>query len=478
MHRHSVTEERIQTNDNQAPAASEQADLARANFADQYLSSEHAKQLVKWAPVAIVGLVGARYLLPEVVQCARGWFGTTGIHQTRQAGAHLTEQFGYMESPVLALRRSTAAKTTGEIPPVFSSKSLDLDKLVPPPKRIDMVSSSPMYDPEQAALFARNLRTEALPLYSETRHAYQPLAADYNQFRSLNTYDYNYWNFKGVIERWQSLVDRHAAKLTERIGIPKPKVEVGWAEGFSRGEFDPRTNAMKLDYREFLRPTKLPESIYHEITHAEQTNLVIRHLCDRLGIGQTASQAELLQLGAMARQEFQVTKGFQNDYLEQVIAIRKGQTLTPDQTKRANELAESMAKVGKDQGSYNSYQDERLREYLQELDSKPLSFTDFLEKKGYEIAPDMLSPRHNFPAVTKKFIADYKTGRGDLSRVDLNSEDLALAGFRQTLLRSLHSTNDLRRANAIAYRTSRHEVEAYEAGELTYGWRTFRPSNS
>lgn len=353
-------------------------------------------------------------------------------------------------------------------PKVFDLKDLRVDRLMSPARRLEAASASVLHDASSAQSFARSLRGEVAPLYGDLRLAYKPLAGWQRYAGALDKDVPEYAAFRQQTDRWQPVLQRHADALSARAGMPPMKVQISLEETGARGQYDLSTNVMQVNYRQLLRPSSLPEAIYHEGTHGEQLNVVVRDFADKLKIGKAASPAQLEQLGANIRSELQASGGFSADYLKQVLALRAGAPLDAAQSARAASLKEGFLRTGRFDNSFDQFQDEQFRQYLSSMPGR--SFTDFLEKE-HGAAAELLDSGLKMPTVTRKFLWDYAKGGGDLSRVDLASEQAASKGFIDTVLKVLNRNNDLRKLGAQNYRLSSQEVEAFENGYLTYGWR-------
>lgn len=353
-------------------------------------------------------------------------------------------------------------------PKVFDLKDLPVDKLLSPARRLEAASASVLHDASSAQSFARSLRGEVAPLYGDLRQAYKPLAGWQRYAGALEKDVPEYAAFKQQTDRWQPILQRHADALSARAGMPPMKVQISLEETGARGQYDLSSNVMQVNYRQLLRPSSLPEAIYHEGTHGEQLNVVVRDFADKLKIGKVASPAQLEQLGASIRRELQSETGFGDDYLKEVLALRGGAPLDGPQSARAASLKKGFLRTGKFDNAFDQFQDEQFRQYLSSMPGR--SFTDFLEKE-HRAAGDLLESGLKLPPVTRKFLWDYTKGGGDLSRVNLASEEAASKGFSDTLLKVLNRNNDLRKRGAQNYRLSPQEIEAFENGSLTYGWR-------
>ncbi len=364
--------------------------------------------------------------------------------------------------------KQAAAAGESIVPKVFDLKDLPVDKLMSPVRRAEAASASVLYDSQAAQAFARSLRGEVAPLYGDLRQAYKPLGGWQRYAGALEKDVPEYAAFKQQTDRWQPVLQRHADALAAKAGMPPMKVQISLEETGARGQYDLSTNVMQVNYRQLLRPSSLPEAIYHEGTHGEQLNVVVRDFADRLQIGKVASPAQLKELGRVIRSELKSEGGFGQDYLQQVLSLRAGVKLDASQASRATSLKDGFLRTGKFDNAFDQFQDEQFRQYLSSM--KGRSFTDFLERE-HTAAADLLDSNLKMPPVTRKFLYDYARGRGDLSRVDLASEEAASNGFSQTLLKVLNRNNETRRLGAQNYRLSPQEVEAFENGSLTYGWR-------
>lgn len=355
-----------------------------------------------------------------------------------------------------------------EIPPVFSIRSLDINAHMAPGSRASIAAGSKLYNPELASSFASGLREDSRRLFPDTFRAYMPLEPYKKIAGALDKDAPEFLHFAGQVDRWQPVLNRHANALADRVGMPRVKVNVWLDELGSRGLYDVPTNEMRVNYGELLRPRQLAETIYHEGTHAEQLNLLVRAQADKLGLPAKPLASQIDELGLTMRQNFALEQGFSSAYLDEAMHLRGGAKLTKPELERAKALRKSLASLGEGH-NIDAYEDALFRDYLSRMPRNGQGFSEFLERNP-SFASEMLDFGHGkrLPAVSRRFLSDFRTAGGDTSLLNAAKEGEAFQGVRRSMLDVLESNNRKRLFDGLKYRFSTHEVEAFENGALTY----------
>ncbi len=449
----------------------------------------------QWQERALYGLAAAAPLallaLPQTRALARSAFGLkaeAGLLQheavaalkadagqtlkTEAGQALMTDAaLGLKAQPGLVLKNEAALALKGkelEIPPVFSIKSIDVDAHMAPSTRAAIASGSKLYNPELAASFAAGLREDSRRLFPDTFKAYMPLSPYKKVAGALDKEAPEFLEFAGQADRWQPVLNRHVDALADRVGMPRVKVNVWLDELGSRGLYDVPTNEMRVNYGELLRPRQLAETVYHEGTHAEQLNLLVRAQADKLGLPARPLASQIDELGLAMRKNFGIEQGFSSAYLDEAMHLRGGARLTKPELERSRSLRKSLASMGEGH-NIDAFEDALFRDYLGRMPRNGQSFAEFLERNP-SFASEMLDFGHGkrLPAVSRRFLADFRAADGDLSLLNLAKEGEAFQGVRRSMLDVLESNNRKRQFDGLKYRFSTHEVEAFENGALTY----------
>src|SRR5207247_1560653 len=83
----------------------------------------------------------------------------------------------------------------------------------------------------------------------------------------------------------------------------------------------------------------LIERMYHEFAHNEQDSLIVRNLADELKVGGTATAEQKQQIAEVYKQR--TGSDLSTNHLDEVLRVRDGKPLTPEQQERAQLLTDA-----------------------------------------------------------------------------------------------------------------------------------------
>lgn len=357
--------------------------------------------------------------------------------------------------------RSTelASLSTHEILAGGKLSVAELNRAMPSMERMIWASRSPLFDVDRAIRFGAEVQGSVRPYYGGLRQAYQPLRP-WTTESALEGRE-GYRHLSEQVDKVLPVLQKQVNKLADEFGYPHPRLKIKWTGGEDRGAFIPGSGELELNFRELMRPTtRLPEVLFHESTHAEQSCLIVRGVADKLSIGAKASPE---QMAVLKKELAEATgTGFEDDYLKKVLHLRAGRRLTEEQLERADELALSFARDKQKAPGYNVEKFESRVQMLKDLDGK--GFQGFFQQHG------SLIDSANFrllPASVKESVSQLRAG-ADLG---VEAQRLAAADMRKLLANEIGAVHKIQKRDYLAYRLQLHEIEAFAAGENAGGWR-------
>lgn len=356
--------------------------------------------------------------------------------------------------------RSTelASLSTHEILAGGKLSVAELNRAMPSMERMIWASRTPLFDVDRAIRFGAEVQGSVRPYYGGLRQAYQPFRPWPLQGMEGRE---GYRNLSEQVEKIVPVLQKQVNKLADEFGYPHPRLKIKWTGGEDRGAFVPGTGDLELNVRELLRPTtRLPEVLFHESTHAEQSCLIVRGVADKLSIGAKASPE---QMAVLKKELAEATgTGFEDDYLKEVLHLRAGRRLTEEQLERADELALSFARDKQKAPGYNVEKFETRVQMLKDLDDK--GFHGFFQQHG----PLLNSANfRRLPLSVKESVKQLNGG----AELGVEAQTLAAADMRKVLANEIGAVHKIQKRNYLAYRLQLHEIEAFAAGENAGGWR-------
>ncbi|HNH76823.1 MAG TPA: hypothetical protein PLF23_23750 [Candidatus Obscuribacter sp.] len=363
-------------------------------------------------------------------------------------------------SKQLSMRSSgLASLSTHEILSGGKLTALELNRAMPSMERMIWASRTPLFDVDRAIRFGAEVRGSVRPYYGGLRKAYQPLSP-WTTESALEGRE-GYRHLSAQVDKVVPVLQKQVNKLADEFGYPHPRLKIKWTGGEDRGAFIPGTGDLELNVRELLRPTaRLPEVLFHESTHAEQSCLIVRGLADKLSIGAKASPEQMAVLKKKLAES--TGTGFEDDYLKEVLQLRAGRRLTEEQLERADELAVSFARDKQKAPGYNVEKFETRVQMLKDLDAK--GFHGFFQQHG----PLLNSANfRRLPLSVKESVSQLNSG----AELGVEAQTLAGADMRKLLANEIGAVHKIQKRNYLAYRLQLHELEAFAAGENAGGWR-------
>ncbi len=275
----------------------------------------------------------------------------------------------------------------------------------------------------------------------------------------------------GILEARAKQLEEAAEQLCHELGIPPIQIKFfeRLAHSNKSGQYDGGTNTTWLLESQALSASVVPgadliDILAHELTHAEQDALRIRHLADDLHITEAATPEQRSELAA----RYKEATGDELDpaYMDAVIELRRGEPLWPEQEARAAGLLE---REQTDQGRVQG-----LRQELAMLtDDTPLEV--FLGE-GYG-EKDLVLQRLG----TDKMPADLADAIGNLRATRRPSPEHREARAEFIATYRNHLQTALRAESGPAYgryRASKEEVESFEVGRRAGFFAEHQPSQS
>lgn len=255
---------------------------------------------------------------------------------------------------------------------------LALDTVIPPTTRTALAQRSPLYSQERALRFAHAIEKAVPNIDDRIRKGLSEVqAAQHAEFlvrtkggggrfsyggKEYPASEFMKFNYNRVIPQHESVkrfnkdleeiaraVNPVLAETAGQLGIPAPKVllrgnlqELGaWQKGMNRMI----VNADGVSTRGDFASTS-----YHELTHAEQTHLVIRRIADELRLPANPTAEDQALLYRAFKNWFNIDSNYRNfrfqqplkTYISNSLKLRAGQPLSAQEETRAVELIESL----------------------------------------------------------------------------------------------------------------------------------------
>ncbi|MBP9091774.1 hypothetical protein KBI23_12180 [bacterium] len=383
--------------------------------------------------------------------------------------AAIPEVFGNATKGARGLEKSGA-----DVPQLFDHSKVNLDELLPFEKRQALAMRAPTFSVERASKFKKDMESVIGAEDQTLTSTFDNMIAA----QRANGWDsMPYTDAMMGTRQWQAFNDAlwkaHGRlkpvieNLADDLHIPRPKFQISHHERGS-ASFSPEYNEINMSATSLVKSfAETPSTAYHELTHAEQTNLVVRRAADKLGIGLTADTTQLGALLKSVKEETGITISDSN-YLLESLRLRNGMHLTSQQLQRADELANSFRSFkSRDSDVFGNTERRHAHEMIKILkasNDEPLAelmsnrgLARELSGKGYWFGPQGAS------AEAKSIAADWQfTGSKPFSA---EQERTAMEHIRRILGKRIDEVNANEMTRFVNYRTSLHEVEAYEAGD-------------
>lgn len=254
-----------------------------------------------------------------------------------------------------------------------------LDDVLPKNLRRTVASRSPMYDIE----LAKSFRVDVERAFPNLEQRLLQAIAQRDQSKLGMSKAGRHWDdpfrrkfmdaetsLAGLVRDAEEAIQPAYSRVARDLGFPAPKFQISETLP-SRGRYEYGRNAAITGTKTLAEPGAFFSTGYHELTHAEQANMVTRRLADNLELPSHANKIQFEAFAnawsALAGKEryFAGTsindrcfQGMAKEYLREVLALRNGQKLSGARADRAEELLQSMS--GNDHGPYNR----TLQKYL------------------------------------------------------------------------------------------------------------------
>ncbi len=253
------------------------------------------------------------------------------------------------------------------------------DAVIPPETRLALAKRSRMYEPDRAFTFAIAME-QAVPgiegklkmHLDEIRSA--QLADYYKRVREgsgvasnggkdyYKPSDYMRMHYSRVIPDHSAVKTFHAtlaqlenavnpiiAETARQAGFPEPKLSFATNLTTERGVWQKGLNRILVNAQKMDAPGDFGKTTYHELTHAEQTNLVARRIADELRLPANPSIEDQTLLYRAFKNCFNVDINYSKisyrrdlwQYISKTLQMRDGKPLAAGDEARAIELIES-----------------------------------------------------------------------------------------------------------------------------------------
>lgn len=362
-------------------------------------------------------------------------------------------------------------KSTVDVPQLFDASKVNLDELLPFETRQAMAMRAPTFSAERAAKFKHDMQSVIGEKDPALTNSFKNMLAEqkangwddlhYTE-TMMSTREWN--NFNAAVWKAHERIKPVIDNLADDLHIPRPKFQIdyhnrgGASFGLSQNQLKISTDQLAKYYAD------VPEMAYHEMTHAEQVNLVVRRAADKLSLGQTADSNQLSALLKTIKQDAGVQIA-DNSYLLECLRLRNGVHLTGEQGQRADALAKSFKTIIPDVfGHEERFHAHQMIEILKASGDQPFSalmsnhgLAQELSGHGYWFGPQGAS------AVSKKIASDWHAASKEGFTAE--QERTAMEQIRRILGNRIDEVNANEMTRFVNYRTSLHEVEAHEAGD-------------
>lgn len=232
-----------------------------------------------------------------------------------------------------------------------------LEQVLPKPVRYQAAARSPLFDYDLARSFRTDIE-KAFPKLEER------LSASVGQI-----------SLPRVINDAEQAIQPVYSKVAKELNFPAPKFEISHKLD-SRGLYMRGYNRTIVGTKTLAEPQAFFGTGYHELTHAEQANLFVRHLADRMNLPAHPSGEQFdcfvkEWTNFAGREERFASSGNESwqfrrqtiEYLREAIDLRNGQPLSGDAATRAEELFQSLS--GRYYGPYYSTMQKYLASHPQ-----------------------------------------------------------------------------------------------------------------
>lgn len=240
-----------------------------------------------------------------------------------------------------------------------------LDKVVPPELQDQVASRSPLYNQTLAGNFRHSIEAATGDVPGNVSKNLETIRRAQQRERDFLLDTCEHWDRRfyksGFMDRHYLTAIRQSPEvhshmayfrklerqvqpvvndLTAELKIPTVRVEMTPILK-SLGANPKGSYLVKVNPDHFVAPNyNLASTIYHEVGHVEQSAVMVHKLADDLSIGAKASPAQIAELTQQWAARFGGKKPppLHAKFVEEVIKLRSGRPLSPEQAARAEEL--------------------------------------------------------------------------------------------------------------------------------------------
>jgi hypothetical protein len=264
-------------------------------------------------------------------------------------------------------------------------------------------------------------------------------------------------------------------KFNKEHNLPHTEVRLVGARELNGANGDYQNGVIRMNADQVLARqdmTALLETLYHENIHSQQDSLIIRKAADqfeaKMGAGyklhEPPTKAELDGIMSLYRDER--ISPITEQHLKDVLSVRNGEKLTPEQVKLAEALSRDWKAEGL--GNYNQYSNDvaksvgRLKE-LNSLNGTKNMMDALANDQSGVLAHELFgtNPADNNiarqPIDIQRLVADYKAGR--------ITEAAAHDILETAIVKNIDHMNVVRAALRKQYMQGVHETEAWVIGQ-------------
>jgi len=291
----------------------------------------------------------------------------------------------------------------------------------------------------------------------------------------------DYVGLKSNLDRQAQVLETVTAKRTEQLQAVvnraaeqthQPPVQVVAVDDAKMGGRDGYYQAGKLYVAKSKiqkgDPAELKELLYHEMTHAQQDNLMIRELADKAGVGTTASAEKIEEIKAAYKAQVAAEARFfpdvqlpedQGEHIREVLKARNGERLNDVQSKHAQELMKAFREQTPP-GEFHNELVKNIKVQDHELNvlAKPGGRSDLLRRisEDPELAIRLFGTK--LPEDVQELLKKYPHGVG--AETDPRTYPI----LQRRIAEKMHSDHSVARDLMQQYLEGPHEQEAFANG--------------
>ncbi|HEY9783822.1 MAG TPA: hypothetical protein V6D17_00380 [Candidatus Obscuribacterales bacterium] len=294
-----------------------------------------------------------------------------------------------------------------------------------------------------------------------------------------------------LMQNWEGkTAQQRAAELqklmndfTDKHGLPRTKIETTKGKAGPEGASyaDGKIEIAEGDLMGKVDPHTLIERLYHEAVHNEQDALVVRSLADELKIGKTANADEAAAMKKLY--EERTGRTLSDEHLREVLRVRNGEELSPEQTLRAKEAAKAFKDYPFNRPEYEANM-ESHRAVSKELEklSDPASANNLMDRLAHDDGSlgRTLFGRESPPPEVAALLKKHRTGQASAEEVKsvlgpiLQKRQSELYQYQIDTIKDYYNNLNEAEAYAIGRKAKLHAEKSFHTGEtVMVGEREF-----